>query len=332
MARKVHVPSGERLVREGDPPSFYVVLEGELQVLKKAGESEVLLATHKPVLLRRTALADGRQLLRVGAKLKAMCRVFRLAEEGFWRMMSLCPTVSREILKTMARRVQNLETISQGREKLVALGTMAAGLSHELNNPAAAGRRAAQELQKTFHGLKSRSCKLNKEQLSIEQSEWLVKMQAEVATTAKNAPQLDALEQSDREDAITAWLEDHDIENGWEIASTLASAGLSTQWLNEFATHLPAASLESVLLWVEASLSVDKLVGEIEESTGRISELVRAVKSYSYMDQAPLQQLDVHEGLESTLTMLGHKLRDNKIEVVRSYDRSCPQLLRMVVS
>jgi hypothetical protein len=173
---------------------------------------------------------------------------------------------------------------------------MAAGLSHELNNPAAAGRRAAQELQKTFHGLKSRSCKLNKEQLSIEQSEWLVKMQAEVATTAKNAPQLDALEQSDLEDAITAWLEAHDIENGWEIASTLASAGLSTQWLNEFATHLPAASLESVLLWVEASLSVDKLVGEIEESTGVFPNWCARLSHTPIWIRPPLQQLDCSRG------------------------------------
>jgi len=201
---------------------------------------------------------------------------------------------------------------------------MAAGLAHELNNPAAAARRAAAHLQETTDKVQSLLCQLTKT-LEHEHLRHLVGASQDALERLVKAPALDHLDRSDRADAIVAWLETRGVAAAWELAPTFANAGLDTAWLGEFAGKLPADSHADALGWLEARLNLKSLLSQVEQSTGRIAELVKAVKSYSYMDQSPMQEVDIHDGLESTLTMLGHKLKN--VTLVRAYDRSVPRIM-----
>ena len=317
--------AGQRVVHEGDASAFYVVLEGELRVLKEVSGQEMMLATHQTgtffgemaILLNNAFVASGQAI--------GHCRVFRLSQEAFWKMLASCPTITQEIMRTLAQRTQGLEPISQGRERLLSLGTMAAGLAHELNNPAAATRRAASELRHTARALPAHSCRFSKLHLEAEQLEYIAQVQQDIGERTAAAIPLDPLARSDQEEALTHWLDAHGVEDGWNLAPSLVDAGLDVTWLQEFAAHLPPAALGGVLGWMVATLTVDNLVQEIEQSTSRISGIVQSVKSYSHLDQSPQHLVNVNEGLESTLTLLGHKLKG--IEVARSYDNSLPQIV-----
>jgi signal transduction histidine kinase len=317
--------AGERVVHEGDASAFYVVLEGELRVLKEVDGQEMMLATHQTgtffgemaILLNNAFVASGQAV--------GHCRVFRLSQKAFWKMLALCPTITQQIMRTMAQRTQGLETISQGRERLLSLGTMAAGLAHELNNPASATRRAASELRHTARALPAHSCRFSKLHLETEQLEYISQMQQEISQRSAPAIPLDPLTRSDLEEGLINWLDAHGVEESWNLAPSLMDAGLDVAWLQGFASHLPQTALGGVLGWIVATLTVDNLVQEIEQSTSRIAGIVQSVKSYSHLDQSPQHPVDVNEGLESTLTLLGHKLKG--IEVARSYDTNLPQII-----
>lgn len=315
---------GERIVSEGDEGDFYIILEGEVHVLKIVTGHEMLVHTHPtgaffgemPLLLDTKFFASGQAV--------DFVRVFKLKRDAFWNMVSSCPIITREILKVMAQRTQGLETLSQSQDKLASLGTMAAGLAHELNNPAAATRRSAQDLHRTVNSLPAYACKFNKLHLQAEQLEYVAEMQRQIALGEKPGIPLDPLSRSDREDELADWLEAQGVKDSWTLASSLVDANLDIAWLTEFAGHLPQESLGPALHWMVANLTVAGLVQEIEQSTTRIADLVQAVKSYAYMDQAPLQEVDVNEGLESTLTLLGHKLKS--LDLVRAYDHELPRI------
>ncbi|MEI9961512.1 MAG: hypothetical protein WDM76_10410 [Limisphaerales bacterium] len=181
---------------------------------------------------------------------------------------------------------------------------MAAGLAHELNNPAAAARRAAAHLRETTEKVQFLLCQLTRT-LEHDHLRHLISAAQEALEYSVKAPALDHLERSDRADAIVVWLEAHDVAAAWELAPTFVNAGMDNVWLEKFVGQLPATSHADALGWLEARLNLKALLNQVEQSTGRIAELVKAVKSYSYMDQSPMQEVDIHDGIESTLTMLG---------------------------
>jgi signal transduction histidine kinase len=321
----IDVPAGTVFVAEGTRyPFFFVVLEGEVRISRTYDRQEVLMGVIKPGKYtgETTLLLDIPWMAM--ARVSKPTRLFQLTEDEFWHMMSNCRTVAREIFRTGANKVRNMEGYTQQREKLASLGTMAAGLAHELNNPAAAARRAAAHLQETSDKAQCLLCELSNT-LSPENWQDLASAAQDGAARLATAPVLDHLERSDREETIANWLQARGVAASWELAPTFVSAGLDVAWLEELAAKLPASDHVNCLGWLEARLGLKLLVAQVEQSTNRIAELVKAVKSYSYMDQSPMQEIDIHDGLESTLTMLGHKLKN--VTLVRAYDRSVPHIM-----
>jgi signal transduction histidine kinase len=195
--------------------------------------------------------------------------------------------------------------------------------------PAAAAGRATIQLHQIFQALPSLSIKVyQRKNMKPEQLAYIAELEHNLIReyTSKSSLHLDALTESDKEEQITSWLGTHSVSDSWNLAQTLVSAGLDTVHLDTIRNSLPSDSLSDVLSWLDARLSSEVLLKEIEQSTLRISELVKAIKTYSYMDQAPIQEIDVHEGLESTLTILGHKLKAGSITVTREYDRTLPRI------
>ena len=321
----IKLAAGAVLVSQGDKlPCFLLVLEGEVRLSRTYDRQSILMGVIKPgnftgetmLLLNSPWLSTAR----VGKPAK----LFRLCEEDFWRMMRTCPSVARQIFQTAANKMRNLEGYSVQREKLASLGTMTAGLAHELNNPAAAAQRAATHLQQTTDKVQCLLCEL-RGTLDRGHMQHLATASDNALQRLATAPPLDQLESSDRADVVATWLEAHHVADAWELAPTFVGAGLDAAWLEEFAAKLPPASHADALGWLGARLNLKSLLGQVEQSTGRIAALVKAIRSYSYLDQSPMQEIDIHEGIESTLTILGHKLKN--VTVTRAFDRSVPPIM-----
>jgi signal transduction histidine kinase len=321
----IEEPVGAVIAPEGQSTGYFLILlEGEIRITRNYDRQSILMAVTKPgSYLGEIMLLLGIPWLST-ARISKPARLFRLNEEGFWKMLTTCQGVTREVFRAAASRMRNFEGYSQQREKLASLGTMAAGLAHELNNPAAAARRAASHLRETTNKVQSMLCELSE---VLDHQHWQVLMEASITASDRidHASPLDDLTRSDRADTIAQWLDKHGVPSAWDLAPTFVSADVDTDWLEKVVAKLPPASHGDALAWLEARLDLKLLLSQVEQSTARIADLVKAVKSYSYMDQSPMQEVDVHEGIESTLTMLGHKLKN--VTVKRAFDRSIPRIM-----
>ena len=260
----------------------------------------------------------------VGFSAATQCRVAALPAPEFHALMHAERSVERTIARAMVATSQRVEAAVRNQEKLAALGTLSAGLAHELNNPAAAARRTVESLTDALDAVLDALGVFVDSGVEREEAAELIALQREALRRAAAAPVLDILDASEREDEMAAALEAIGLDE-WELAEPLAAAGLDEEWLGQVAAKAGAATRAAVR-WVAASLTAHGLADELREATDRISALVAAVKEYSYMDQADVQDVDVHAGLESTLTMLGHKLRAGTVKLVRDYDRGLPQI------
>ena len=316
---------GDELFVEGTPADqWWLLLDGTVDLVRHVGREETRLG-------QMQAPGQWAGGFRAWDEHGAYLATGRGASTG--RMLRLPAVALRErsdawfpfgghLLEGLFRTARNYESVTRQREALVALGTLAAGFAHEINNPAAASTRAVTALGEACDVLLASLRRLADGEVTAEQYVALDTLRREIGPRPAVA---DPLAVADAEDDITTWLERHDVERDWLIAPPLAAAGADVAWCDKVAAAVPAEALGPALEWTASTLSAAALLAEVRESTHRISELVAAMKSYSQLDRAAMQQTDVAEGVESTLVMLGHRVPPG-VTVVRDYGEDVPRI------
>jgi signal transduction histidine kinase len=301
--------------------SFFVVLEGEVEISRLDGAGETPVLNHGPgEFTGGLAVLTGRTSIH-RARAAAPGRVLEIDSETFRRLPVEVPDVADMFISGLARRMRYTQRAYRQQEKFAALGKLSAGLTHELNNPAAAARRASEDLSGAILGAQL-SAIGHDERFSAEEREALVALHRETATGKADA--LDPLSLGDAEDELADWLEDHGCEEPWDLAPALAEAGVDKDRLEVMAEAFGDGSLACGLEWLAGTLDLVGLAGEIETSAGRISELVGAMKEYTYMGKAAAGEVDVISGLQNTLTILGPRLKN--VSLSREYEKNLPAI------
>ena len=311
---------GELVCAKGSKPFFWVLLSGRGRGYKEMedGSRTYVMDFAAGETAGEVPLLMGHRVSAATVEATEPSRAVRVTEEGFWRLMASCPRVREGVLKDMTRRFELYQAVTLHREKLISLGTLAAGLMHELNNPGAAARRAASQLRENMNRLQTISLRMTRSSPTAEQMECISQLQEQVFALKKPAD-LSSLEQSDREEELSAWLEELGVENPWRLAPTMVSIGWERCDIACAQKSFPQQTLSDTLNYLEALISSVQLVGTIEESIVRVTDLVTAVKKYAYDDKRGSQQIDVRDSLLSTLTILGHKFREKQLQVEKSF-------------
>ncbi|MGD0242994.1 MAG: ATP-binding protein [Streptosporangiaceae bacterium] len=316
---------------EGAPATcFYVLLEGTVVLSRRVGadDLEVGRTSARGVYAGAfTAYLGDRvpQVYSNSLRAAEPSRFFVMDADVFAELMHDWFPMAVHLLEGLFFGQKNTQQAIGQRERLLALGSLSAGLTHELNNPAAAAVRATATLRERVAGMRHKLAMIAGGKWDRTSLETLIKLQEEAAERVPKAVALSPLEASDREDAITDWLEDRGCTEGWLLAPTFVAAGLDVAWLDHVEATVDEGTLEPALRWLNYTVDTELLMNEIEDSTNRISTLVGAAKQYSQLDRAPYQVIDVHELLDSTLLMLSGKF-PAEIQVVKEYDRSLPQI------
>ncbi len=329
----VEVPMGGDVVVEGDPAScFYVLLSGQIAMSRMIGGDrvETTRTGYRGVYFgavqfyldddtTRTYMASVRAV--TDSVLLALPAREFAGEFARWFPMAV------HLLEGMLMGMRQGNALIGERERLLALGKLSAGLTHELNNPAAAAGRATVALRDRVEGMRHKLAMIASGKIAGAQLKKLVMAQEEFVKKVRHAPPLSPLDASDREEELGDWLEDHEVPGGWELAPIFVAGGLDVGDLEAVQTAAEDTTLEGAIRWLAYTVETESLLREITDATTRISDLVLAAKQYSQMDRAPYRWIDVHEGLDATLVMFGRKLEGERgVTMVKDYDRTLPKL------
>jgi signal transduction histidine kinase len=321
------VQKGEQIITENLPMAgIFIVLDGEFEIIRRSSESEtVLTLRQRGQILGETGLfAD----VAPTASVRAACpsQVLKISRETFTHFLLTNPAIAVELMRTSMLRLRNTEVMLNQREKMASLGTLAAGLAHELNNPAAAARRSTSQLRQTLgEWLKARSA-LDALMLEPHLDQWVIeRLRQDIGFQQYPLVNSHPLERSKREEEIENWLAGQGLEEGWELAPTLVDYGWNPNDLKEWCIEFSREQVPIILRWLVIGYNVYNLLDEINHSTERISAIVATVKSYTYLDEAPKKEVDIHDGLENTLLLLKHQLAQG-VTIHRDYDMTLPRL------
>jgi signal transduction histidine kinase len=325
-------PAGAQVITEGDLAScFYLLLDGTISMARHVGGErvEVVRSDHQGSYFGATqayvrAEVDSKRKYVMDVRAVTDVTLYQLPADDFGRIMRDWFPMAMHLLEGLLFGMQNSQRILGERERLLALGSLSAGLTHELNNPAAAAVRATAALRERVAGMRHKLAMLAGGSIDPATLPSLVKLQEAAVERVAKAPKLSPMETSDAEDELGDWLEAREVAGGWDLAPTLVAAGLDVDWLDKAVGLCPQTATEPAVRWLAYTVETEMLMNEIEDATTRVSTLVGAAKQYSQMDRAPFQVVDVHELVDSTLVILGRKL--DGIRVVKDYDRGLPPL------
>jgi signal transduction histidine kinase len=318
QAKELHLKPGEAYTHAGDPANaMYVILEGQVEIRGEIGGETVAFTIDAGNVTGALPFSRMKQFT-VGGRAVVETHGLKFSADLFPELVQKMPELAKRLVGLMSDRIRETTRMEQQRERLAGLGKLSAGLAHELNNPASAAKRAASQLRKVLKKVKDASLELGRRDLTPAQKSEIEKLEA--AFTLHDEPPLDALAISDLEEQVDSLLRSHGQSDLWQLAADLARKNVKPEVLESLFAALDPGTARAALVRIAASVEIFNLLNEIESSTSRISDLVGAIKEYTYMDQAPVQNVDIVKSLETTLTILNHKLKRG-VEVKRDYQR-----------
>jgi len=328
MAQVMEVPAGELLFEEGSPGErAYVIQKGELKVYKMSSGREVLLARRGPgEVIGEIALIENRQRM-ASVRAEQDSVLIAITKEQLQDLMDTSPHAMRSIFNTVLGRLRSTQSKLEQSEKLARLGTLTAGIAHELNNPSAAVQRSSGQLLEELGRQDRLGAELRKLEMEQDGRILLEQLDLQARERADRPPEMNALLRSDRQAELEHQLESLDVEKPWEISPELVDLGARREEVAQVAQFFHGEKLRLVLAWWTSIYKVRRLLYEVESGADRISKIVAALKSYVYLDQAPVQNVDLHRGLDDTLLILNNKIKQKaNLSIERQYDPSLPRI------
>ncbi len=326
-AEHVHYEPDQVVIAQGQLSHEYcILLEGSLRITNTAitGHEQTVYIMEKGTSFGEVPLLAN---IPSAGTIRAVqpSELLVLNEEQFWNLMTQCPEVRRAILGDMAQRLAKMQSINAQQQKMAALGTLAAGLMHELNNPGSAARRASSQLRTNLLRLHELAARFTRTELTREQKECILELQ-DYALHTQPEVALSTLEQTDAEEALSEWMESAHVEDAWKLAPTLVSVGIKPEHLACARSTFDDQVFSDALNWLDALVSSQQLVSTIEESISRVTDLVSAVKTYAYEGKGTKNPSDLNHSIHATLVILAHKLREKQITLKKSFGADLPQL------
>src|SRR5450755_741825 len=317
-AEEMNLKAGATYFRQGDPPdAMYVILDGQLTGRGELGGETAVFELNAGDVTGLLPFSRMKKFT-VGVRAETETRALKFPSSSFPELVQKMPELTQRVVGLMSDRIREVTRMEQQRDRLASLGKLSAGLAHELNNPASAAKRAASQLRDSLKRIKDASQELGRRALSPVQKAEIEKFESSIVR--QEGPPPDALTVSDLEEQIDSLLRSHGQNDLWQLAADLARKDVKPAALESLFEALEADGARAALVRIAASVEIANLLNEIESSAARISDLVGAIKEYTFMDQAPVQNVDIVKSLETTLTILNHKLKHG-VTVQRDYQK-----------